>query len=91
LSNANEYDYHYGVAELTAFYDAYCILRIETKGELDTNCLYINQLLGELLDHPELNEDQVKMLVELSGILKENPHDGNAYVLVFALYNELTR
>ncbi len=91
LSYGNEYDYRYGVAELTAFYDAYVLLCTETEGSTNTNCLHINQLLGILMDYPVLQEEQVKMLVELTGLLKENPGDGNAYVLVFDLYNQLTR
>jgi len=91
LCEGNEYDYRYGVAELTAFYDAYALLCSETEGSSDTNCLHTNQLLGVLMDYPALQEEQVKMLVELTGLLKEDPRDGNAYILVFDLYNQLAR
>ena len=41
----SEYAYHYGVAELTAYYNCYSMLMSETEGSL-TNRKYLNSLLG---------------------------------------------
>ena len=91
LDHFSAYDYHYAVAEMEAFYDAYCVYRSKTAEELRTNCVYANQLIGELMDYPDLTKEQVEELISITCLLIENIDDENAYHRIFALYNELTR
>ena len=86
----SEYAYHYGVAELTAYYNCYSMLMSETEGSL-TNRKYLNSLLGVLMDYPELTKEQIGQLVTIGYQLSRNVYDENAYDDVFSLYNELSR
>lgn len=90
-AKGSDYDYHYGVAQLVSFYDSYLLLTVETQGETNANCLYLNQLLGVLMDYPELTSEQVSQLVAITAILGRDISDANAFNQIFALYNQLTR
>ena len=87
----SEYDYHYAVSELTAFYDAYAVLTAGSDSVPDSNRLYLNQLLGHLMDYPELDGEVVQLLAELTAKLKVDIHDANAYDDIFCVYNHLAR
>jgi len=91
LDSGSAYDYAYGVAELESFLNSYMSLVVLETGSTDPNCVYLNQLIGRLMNQPELTQEQKKMLVSISAGLKENIYDLNVYDDVFALYNELTR
>ena len=45
----SEYDYHYGVSEMVSFLNSYKLLIVETEGQTNTNCGYLNQLVGKLM------------------------------------------
>lgn len=89
--NGSDYDYYYGVSQLVSFYDSYTYLVTETEGSTDTDCLYLNQLLGVLMDYPELTTEQVRTLVNITSELSWEISNPNAYNQIFLLYNELTR
>lgn len=91
LDSGSAYDYAYGVAELESFFNSYMSLVVLETGSTDPNCVYLNQLIGTLMDYPELTKHQKMMLVSISAGLKENIYDLNVYDDIFALYNELTR
>ena len=85
----SEYDYRYGVSELVSFLNSYKLLTVETERQTNTDCLYLNQLIGKLMDIPHLNRDQLRQLVEIAGLLCENIRDETAYQRIFSLFNEL--
>ena len=87
----SDFNYCYGVAEMTAFYNVYMKLTVETTGSTDANCVYLNQLLGDLMYQPELTAQQVNELIAISFMLSEDIYDESAYQRVFSLHNELTR
>ena len=87
----SDYDYRYGVAELTSFYNAYMNLVIANTDTTDTNCLYLNQLLGELMDATELTQERINELITISSMLSEDIYDESAFQRIFSLYNELSR
>ena len=91
LENGSAYDYAYGVAELESFLNSYMSLVVLKTGSTDPNCVYLNQLIGVLMDQPELTDSQKMMLVSICAGLKENIYDLNVYDDIFALYNELAR
>lgn len=83
------YDYHYAVAELESFRNAYMALVTEEKGSTNPYCIYLNQLIGKLMEFPELTPLQIDELVSITSMLANDIHDDNAYHKVFSLYNEL--
>ena len=90
LDTESEYDYHYAVAELTAFYDAIAVL---SDGSEESHYMRIslNRLLGELMEYPELSDGQIQDLIDLTAMLKADVRDRNAYLRMDAVYNSLTR
>ena len=87
----SEFDYHYAVSELNSFCNAYHYLVVETEGSTDTNFVWLNQLVGELMDYPELTQEQIVLLASAMDTLSGNISDDNAYDDIFAVYNELVR
>jgi len=85
----SEYDYRYGVSELVSFLNSYKLLIVETEGQTNTNCLYLNQLIGKLMGLPSLTSDQAGRLAEIGGLLSKDIRDETAYQKIFSLFNEL--
>ena len=83
------YDYDYGVSELVSFYNSYMNLIIGETGSTDTNCIYLNQLLGVLMKKPELTAEQKNTLVMITDQLSRDIYDVNVYDDIFFLYNQL--
>ena len=90
LNTGSEYDYHYAVAELTAFYDALVVLTDGSEESHDIR-ISLNRLLGELMEYPDLSEDQLRDLIDLTAMLKADHFDDNAYIRISNVYNSLTR
>ncbi len=87
----SQYDYQYGVSELTSFYNSYTLLTVETTGSTNTDCTQVNQLLGMLMDLPELSGEALELLISATGELSRDIHDQNAYAQLLAVYHAITR
>ncbi len=91
METGSQYDFRYGVSELTSFYNSYTLLTVETTGSTNTDCTQVNQLLGMLMDLPELSGETVELLICATERLSRDIHDQNAYAELFAAYNAIAR
>ena len=89
-ATGSTFSYHYGVAELVSFYNSYKLLCVETQGSTDTNCLYLNNLIGSLMLSREAPEEVSDQLVAITALLSENIYDDNAFDLAFFVHNQLS-
>ena len=89
-ATGSSFSYYYGVAELVSFYNSYKLLCVETEGSTDTNCLYLNNLIGSLMLSQEAPEEVSDQLVAITALLSENIYDDNAFDLAFYVHNQLS-
>lgn len=87
----SDFNFNYGVSEFVSFYNAYFKLTVEKDGSTDSNVLYINQLIADLMFEPEEAKGYIDELIQITNLLEADIYDDEAYRLIFSLHNQLSR